>query len=115
MRAAKLSKKAARTGFDWPNAPSIINKLREETQELEAAVARGNKDEIKGEIGDLLFTIVNIARFLDMDPEESLREMLKRFAYRFNKIEESARRSGRDIHDMTLEEMDQVWNQAKQG
>lgn len=113
MRATKISKKAAKTGFDWPDVRAIIGKLKEETTELEEALERGNGDEIKDEIGDLLFTMVNIARFQHVDAEEALRDMLAKFVYRFNKIEEKAEETGRSISDMTLEEMDQVWEDAK--
>lgn len=113
MRAAKLSKKAARTGFDWPEIGAIIEKLREETAELEDAVAKGDKTEVGAEIGDLLFTIVNIARFQGIDPEEALTDMLGRFIERFSRIEAIAAQQGRDIADMTLEEMDAIWNEAK--
>jgi len=113
MRAAKLSKKAARTGFDWPDIHAIFDKLKEEVAELEQAVERGDSAEIKGEIGDLLFTVVNIARRAEIDPEEALRDMLKKFVYRFGRIEERARETGRDINQMTLEEMDEIWNKAK--
>ena len=114
MRAAKLSKKAARTGFDWPEVSAIFKKMREEAGELEQAIAGGNKSEIQFEIGDLLFTVVNIARFQGIDPEEALREMLDRFASRFGKIEEEAATNGKNIEDMTLEEMDAIWDQAKE-
>lgn len=113
MRAEKISKKAAKTGFDWPDVHSIIAKLKEETQELEEAIDSGTDAQIKDEIGDLLFTIVNIARYRHIDPEESLRDMLAKFIYRFGKIEENAAETGRDINDMSLEEMDQIWNAAK--
>jgi len=113
MRAAKISKKAARTGFDWPEVGAIIEKLHEETAELEEAVAKGDKSQVRSEIGDLLFTIVNIARFEGIDPEEALTEMLGRFTMRFNRIESEAAERGRDISDMTLEEMDAIWNEAK--
>ncbi len=113
MRAMKLSKRAARTGFEWPNIKAVVDKLKEETTELEAALARGDRKEIESEIGDLLFTIVNIARWVDVDPEEALRRMLKRFGERFRRIEERARQTGRAITDMTLDEMDEVWNEAK--
>lgn len=113
MRAAKLSKKAARTGFDWPNIHSIFGKLEEETGELREAVDSEDKSRIKEELGDLLFVIVNISRWAGIDPEEALRDMLKKFTYRFQKIEDHARQSGRDIHDMTLQEMDRVWDEAK--
>lgn len=114
MRAAKIGKKAARTGFDWPNAHAVIDKIKEETQELEEVIDTDKKDEIKHEIGDLLFTIVNISRLVKVDPEDALREMLKRFSYRFKQIEKKAESEGRNISDMTLEEMDKVWDEAKQ-
>jgi tetrapyrrole methylase family protein/MazG family protein len=113
MRAADLSRKAARTGFDWPDIHAIFGKLKEEIRELEAAIDGANKAEIKGEIGDLLFTVVNIARWAETDPEEALRDMLKKFTYRFNRIEQRARETGRNIREMTLEEMDKVWDEAK--
>ncbi|MDH7603240.1 MAG: MazG family protein, partial [Armatimonadota bacterium] len=113
MRAMKFSKRAARTGFEWPNLAAVVDKLKEETAELEAALARGERADIESEIGDLLFTIVNIARWVDVDPEEALRRMLKRFGERFRRIEERARQTGRAITEMSLEEMDEVWNEAK--
>jgi tetrapyrrole methylase family protein/MazG family protein len=113
MRAAKISKKAAKTGFDWPDVRSIVDKLKEETRELEEALDKGNAEEVKHEIGDLLFTVVNIARFQEIDPEEAMRDQLARFVQRFNAIEDKARESGQDIHDMTLEEMDRIWDEAK--
>ncbi|MCE5199969.1 MAG: nucleoside triphosphate pyrophosphohydrolase [Armatimonadota bacterium] len=115
MRAAKLSKKAARTGFDWPHVNAIFDKLKEETQELEEAVESGDNTRVKEELGDLLFTAVNIARHKGIDPEEALRDMLERFTSRFNAIEDRARETGREISDMSLEEMDNVWDQAKRG
>ena len=113
MRAAKLSKKAAKTGFDWPDVKAVIAKLREETGELEEALEQGDPREIEEEIGDVLFTVVNIARFQDIDPEEALRRMLGKFAKRFSLIEEVAAASSRKIEEMTLEEMDRVWEDAK--
>ena len=113
MRAAELSKRAARTGFDWPEIAAVFAKLREETGELEDAVAKGDSDEIKGEIGDLLFAVVNIARFQGLDAEEALRDMLERFVRRFGRIEQEAAENGRNIEDMTLEEMDAIWDRAK--
>lgn len=115
MRAAKLSKKAARTGFEWPDVGAVVDKLKEETAELEHALARGDRGEISDEIGDALFTIVNIARWSHVDPEEALRNMLERFSHRFRQIEERADATGRSIQDMTLEEMDRVWEEAKRG
>lgn len=113
MRAAKLSKKAARTGFDWPEVSAIVDKLREETVELEQAMASGDRAAIQSEIGDVLFTVVNVARYQSIDPEEALRDMLGRFTSRFGRIEQEAEAQGRNISDMTLEEMDAIWDQAK--
>lgn len=115
MRAAKLSKKAARTGFDWPDIRAVFDKLSEETAELKAAVESNDTAHIREEIGDLLFTVVNIARHADVDPEEALRLMLKKFAARFGRIEDHARSTGREIGQLTLDEMDSVWNEAKEG
>ena len=114
MRAAEVSKRAVRVGFEWPNMQGVIDKLEEEVLELKDAVRDGNKDEIKAEIGDLLFTAVNVARYNGMDAEESLREMLSRFIGRFSRIEASARDSGRHVSELTLDEMEKVWNEAKQ-
>lgn len=113
MRAAKLSRKAARTGFDWPDVAAVFDKLREESIELEQAIESADKDRIRCEIGDMLFTIVNIARHEDIDPEEALREMLGRFSFRFGRIEQHAEKSGKNISEMTLAEMDEVWEAAK--
>ncbi len=114
MRAAKLSKKAARTGFDWPDVSAIFDKLREESVELEQAIESADKGQIRCEIGDMLFTIVNIARHEGIDPEEALREMLDRFSFRFGQIERHAEKSGRNISEMTLAEMDEIWEAAKE-
>lgn len=113
MRAAKISKKAAKTGFEWPDIHAVFGKLTEETHELIEAIDQDSQQRIKEEIGDLLFTVVNIARWADIDPEEALREMLARFTYRFNRIEDHARDTGRDVHQLTLEEMDRVWEESK--
>ena len=113
MRAAKLSKKAAKTGFDWPDVNSIFGKLNEESGELKEAIDSGDKAAIQHEIGDVLFCVVNIARHTHIDPEEALRDMLGRFSYRFKQIEAKAEETGRNISDMTLDEMDKVWDEAK--
>jgi len=115
MRAAEISKRAARTGFEWPDAGAVLDKLREETAELEQARASGDVEKVKSEIGDLLFTLVNIARWSKVDPEEALREMLGRFEVRFALIEARARASGRSVAELTIGEMDEIWNEAKQG
>ena len=113
MRATEVSKRAARTGFEWPDMEGVLAKLREEIEELEHALSTGKAELVKSEIGDLLFTIVNIARWWKVDPEEALREMLDRFQARFTLIEERARASGRSVGELTLDDMDQIWNEAK--
>ena len=115
MRASKISKKAAKTGFDWPDIHSRLAKIKEEIDELEVAIARNDEAEVKEEIGDLLFSVVNVAAAHNVDPEGALRQTIDKFTYRFGKIEDKAEQTGRSLHDMTLEEMDEVWNQAKQG
>lgn len=113
MRASKIGKKAARTGFDWPNPEPILDKLSEETDELKEAMMAENQDAIKEEIGDLLFTVVNLARHCHIDPEEALRQTTEKFVRRFSHIEDYAKSIGKELGDMTLEEMDGVWDQAK--
>jgi tetrapyrrole methylase family protein/MazG family protein len=113
MRAVKLSKKAAKTGFDWPDVHAIFGKIEEETCELKEAIASSDKAKVKEEIGDLLFTIVNVARHEDIDPEEALRAMLGKFSDRFSRIEDHARQAGCEISDLSLDEMDRIWDEAK--
>lgn len=113
IRATEISKRASKVGFDWKKVEDILDKLHEESEELSEAIKQGQTDEIRREIGDTLFVVVNIARYLGIDPEESLREMLGRFDYRFRRIEEHAKSTGRAISEMTLEEMDAVWDEAK--
>jgi tetrapyrrole methylase family protein/MazG family protein len=114
MRAAEISKRAARTGFEWPDMQGVLDKLHEETEELKQAILSNDQKKVKSEIGDVLFTIVNISRWSKIDPEEALREMLERFQSRFTAIEEYAKATERSINDLTIEEMDEIWNKAKQ-
>jgi len=112
MEAAKISRKAAGAGFDWPSLDGVIDKLREETAELEAARS-GSKEEIEGEIGDLLFTIVNVARFLKIDPEQALRRTNRKFRARFTQVERGLRERGRSLEESNIEEMEELWQKAK--
>jgi uncharacterized protein YabN with tetrapyrrole methylase and pyrophosphatase domain len=114
LRATEISKRAARTGFEWPDMAGVLDKLHEETDELKEAIDSGDSDHIKHELGDLLFTVVNVARWAKIDAEESLREMLDRFSERFTKIEDHAKETGRSIDQLSIEEMDEVWNKAKE-
>jgi tetrapyrrole methylase family protein/MazG family protein len=109
-RAHEISKRAVRAGFEWPNIGGVLAKVREEVAELEEAILEGDQDHIKSEIGDLLFTIVNLARWQNIDAEDSLRLMLNRFQERFESMEANATKP---LTELTFEEWDELWNQAK--
>lgn len=113
MRAEKTQVKAARVGFDWPRVEDAMAKIPEELAELTAAYHEGNRDTIEEEIGDLLFAVVNVARFLAVDPEGALARTTRKFTTRFRHIEERAREANRRLEDMTLAEMDALWEEAK--
>jgi MazG family protein len=114
VRAAKLSSQAARVGFDWPAMDQILDKLREELDELERARASGHQDAVTEEVGDLLFVMVNIARHLGVDPELALRSANRKFEERFRHIEERLEAEGRPLSESTLEEMEALWQEAKE-
>jgi tetrapyrrole methylase family protein/MazG family protein len=113
LAARKIQSVVSRVGFDWQNASGVIEKLREEIDELDEALEKGKEDEVKDEIGDLLFSIVNLARLLDVDPESALRGTNRKFRKRFSSIEKEAKIRGIDLNDMTLQEMDEIWDGAK--
>ncbi|CAN5463936.1 nucleoside triphosphate pyrophosphohydrolase [soil metagenome] len=113
LEGLKLTKKAAKVGFDWENAGQIFAKLDEESAELKTAIERGEKDHIGEEIGDLLFVIMNLARHLDVEPETALKKTNRKFRKRFKFIENELKRDGRSLEDTDLEEMDDLWNKAK--
>ncbi|MDH7481659.1 MAG: nucleoside triphosphate pyrophosphohydrolase [Armatimonadota bacterium] len=112
-RAMEISKRAAGAGFEWPDMHAVLEKVREEISELENEIQIGNKERIADEIGDLLFTVVNVARWAKVDPEDALRRMIDRFIERFKQIEEVAQSSGRQLSQMSIEEMDAIWDRAK--
>jgi tetrapyrrole methylase family protein/MazG family protein len=119
VEAQQISSRAAGAGFDWPNIAQVFDKLREELAELDAARAPlPGKDaqpkEIEGEIGDLLFVIVNLARFLKVDPEQALRRTNAKFRNRFAHVESGLQSAGKTPKESTLEEMEQLWQEAKQ-
>jgi tetrapyrrole methylase family protein/MazG family protein len=113
MRAAELQKRAARVGFDWDDVAGALAKIDEELRELRAARANATAPKLAEEIGDLLFAVVNVSRFCGVDPEDALRQTIGKFCRRFRRIEEQARRSGRALQDMSLQEMDAIWEEAK--
>jgi len=114
MRAAKLQKRAARVGFDWPEARQALDKVQEEMAELAEAVTElDDPEKIREELGDLLFVYSNLARKLDVDPEDALRRANGKFERRFRYIERALAEQGRTPDDASLEEMDALWNAAK--
>jgi len=112
-RAVKLQEKAGRVGFDWNDAALVLDKLREETLEIEAAIAGGSASEISGEIGDLLFTVANLARHLNVDPEAAIRSTNAKFERRFGFIETALHKTGRTLAEAELTEMEALWQEAK--
>jgi tetrapyrrole methylase family protein/MazG family protein/ATP diphosphatase len=101
-------------GFDWPNAAEVIDKLREELAELEAEIAGNDHEAAREELGDLLFVCANLARKLQVDPEDALRAANAKFTRRFHFIEAALRRSGRGPEQSDLNEMEALWGEAKQ-
>jgi ATP diphosphatase len=112
-RAAKLTKRAARVGFDWPSADEVFDKLDEEVAELRAEIAAGDLDKARDEMGDLLFVIANLARKLGVEPEDALRGANAKFVRRFHFIEAALAKDGRTPEQSDLAEMDGLWDAAK--
>lgn len=112
-RATKLQKRAAQVGFDWPEPLAVVDKVREELDEVLEAMADNDSAAITDEIGDLLFAVVNLARQLKVDPETALRGANGKFDRRFRFIEQALRDNGRPVEDCTLEELDALWGEAK--
>lgn len=114
MRGYKIQQKAAKAGFDWDNVDGAWEKVREEMGELEAAVASGSKEDTSDELGDLLFAVVNVSRFVGVHPELALTGTIEKFIRRFSQVESMASKEMRRLEDMTLAEMDILWNEVKQ-
>jgi XTP/dITP diphosphohydrolase len=113
IKAMRLQEKAKQVGFEWENRDQVWEKVQEETGELQEAIKEGDQEKIEEEFGDLMFSMVNFARFLEVDAENALEITNKKFIQRFTKMEEKALSAGKDLHDMTLEEMDSIWNEIK--
>jgi ATP diphosphatase len=113
-RALKLQQNASKVGFDWNDAKAVIDKIREETDEIEAELAEGSAEDIKEEVGDLLFVVVNLARHLGVDPETALRMTNLKVERRFAAIEDGLAKAGKTPEQATLAEMDALWNAAKE-
>lgn len=113
VKATRIQDKARQVGFEWENREDVWKKVEEEQQELQEAISLGNQTHIEEEFGDLLFSLINYARFLDVDPEGALEKTNKKFIYRFQWMEEQASLMGKKLQEMTLGEMDQLWNTSK--
>ncbi len=121
LKAFRIQEKASKVGFDWRKSGSdeidpvpVFEKVIEEINELKHNTETGaSEEEIENELGDVLFSLVNYSRFLKINPEDALRKTIKKFKYRFNQIEKHAEETGKELEDMTLEEMDEIWNKAK--
>ena len=115
MRAQKLQKKAARVGFDWPDATPVFAKIREEAAELEDAIASGDQAHMEEELGDLLFSVVNLARKLGIESEPALAAANEKFTRRFHAMETHLRGQGHELGKLSLEQMDAAWDEVKHG
>lgn len=114
FRAYRVQEKAAKVGFDWQQVEPVYEKILEEIEELKTNIQKCKTgDEVEDEFGDVLFALVNYARFLKINPEDALRKTINKFIHRFNKIEQYAQENNINITDMTLEEMDAIWNEIK--
>jgi ATP diphosphatase len=109
----ELQRKASTVGFDWNDPRAVLHKIREEADEIEAALDRGDVEELAAETGDLLFALVNLARHVGADPESALRGTNTKFERRFAYIERALAAKGRSLEDASLDEMDALWNEAK--
>ncbi len=115
LKAYRIQEKASKTGFDWKDAKPVFEKVVEEINELKENVDLGKPiEEIEEELGDVLFSIVNYARFIKINPEDALRKTIKKFRNRFQKIEKYAEENNKVLEEMSLEEMDAVWDKAKE-
>lgn len=113
VKAFRVGEKAASAGFDWEQKEDVWDKVREEIAEVEAEMASGNKEQLEGEIGDLFFSLINACRLYGIDPENALERTNKKFIKRFNHIEERAVEQGKMVSDLTLEQMEEFWQEAK--
>ena len=113
LRAYRVQEKAASVGFDWPDVAGVLAKIREEVDETESALAKQDAAHVAEEIGDLLFAVVNLARFVKTDPEAHLRAAIEKFRRRFDRMVEGLNREGTSPGSATLDEMDRLWEEAK--
>jgi MazG family protein len=113
VKAMRLQEKAKQVGFEWENKEQVWEKVKEEEKELQEAISLQDADKIEDELGDFFFSIINFARFLRVDPEKALERTNRKFIDRFTKMEQEALKGGQNLQQMTLEEMDAIWNRIK--
>ena len=113
VKANRVQEKVRGVGFDWENRSQVWDKVSEELQELKAEIGTGNKKKIESEFGDVFFSLINAARLYEIDPESALERTNKKFIKRFNYLEEKTIQQGRSLREMSLDEMDQIWEEAK--
>jgi len=113
LRSRRIQEKAASVGFDWKEVPPIISKVEEEFEEVRDAIKKEDQKEIEMELGDLMFAVVNLARFYNIDPEGALKKSTNKFIRRFNQVEKKIREDGSSMEESDLETMDNIWNQIK--
>jgi len=113
LRARKITDNASQVGFDWENTEQVLGKVEEEWQELTKAFQSKEQSRIEQEFGDLLFALVNLSRFVGVNPETALKQATEKFEKRFAYIEEQAQKQGKNLKEMTLKEMDALWEEAK--
>jgi len=113
IKAYRIQNKAGRVGFDWPDLDGVQGKVMEELNEFHESIGTNDKSKIEDELGDLLFSLVNLARKLEINPEDALRRTIRKFDRRFKYIEKTLHQQQKDLREATLEEMDQLWEKAK--
>lgn len=113
LRAHRIQARAARVGFDWERVEDVLKKLDEELKEFREALDKQDQEAIEDELGDIFFVLVNVSRFVGVNPEDALRKTISKFISRFRYIEMKAAETGRSLSDMTLQEMDNLWEEAK--
>jgi MazG family protein len=113
LYARRLQERAGEVGFDWESIDGVIDKFEEEAEEMREAIKANEKDKVMEELGDLLFALVNVARWLEINPEEALRATAKKFIRRFQHIEKTADTNGKKMSDMSLDEMEEIWQESK--
>ena len=113
LRSRRIQEKASSVGFDWKDIGPVINKVEEELEEVKGAINQKNKDALSMELGDLMFAMVNLARFHDIDPEDSIKRSTNKFIRRFHEIEKKAKNRCEQIEDLDLDSMDRMWDEIK--